>query len=1557
MVTVVFPELRERVERLGLEFFDVDLRWGVPENNADGEKANSWEYCRQWIERVEPLFVCILGQRYGWIPEVKDFKDDVDQARQAALPRSITDIEVRHAVLNDHRKHRSYFYLRATSVPSLPPDVTDEQRKLHDEFVDSPEQLSQLVVLKTEIRQCGRPVRNYECHWTGKGFDDLDAFGRLVLDDLWSGVLRDSRYVIRDVWRQALGTDPDTDPRYTDESHPIPQELWEKIVTLASPPRVLPLDAERQQMDAFAASRLRWFQGRTDELTKLTAFIRSTDESAPRLAVVAAAPGQGKSALLAKLSTLIPQPSTFLITHFIGATERSSSALALIRRLLDELDRSGIAWPEEETDDEPKRDVESLRKRLSKRLGTYKGECRIVLLLDALNQLSDGHDLLWLPQQYGTGVRVVVSCVNDPAAKDGSTEQCVLKALFARSSASLTITLGPLTPEDVHTIVVDYLKEYCKELDSSHVNALGALPQASNPLYLLVALGELRTLGGNDMNRMVPAMISSLPLEHPDTVSLFIWVLQRLEVFGADRVKYWCMYLALGRVGMASRELAELLGSKLGEAAASQALLIERGLRRYLQRRGGQLDFFHGQLRQAVTEKYGTRKDDEPEFPIASLHNEIANYFTGCAQGDDQEKAWETESVRGFSECVYHFTQAKDYDMARTLLSSFPFLLHKLRVGLLESVIEDFELFRSAAPADDVLKLEIHTAFFREKAHILRRGNAGWPAHKILLQLAIEHADDSPLTLDAEQWLADGHCDWTWLHRHRRQPHAQVSPCLGVLEGHSKWIEGALVLPDGRILSWSEDETLRIWDSGSGKCLVVLEGHASAWIEGALVLPDGRILSWAKDATLRIWDSQSGECLAVLKGHLEWVKGALVLPDGRILSWAKDATLRIWDSQSGQCLAVLKGHSKEVAGALVLPDDRLVSWAKDKTPRIWDNRSGECLAVLEGHSEIVTGALILPDDRILSWAGGYGSKDSVLRIWVSQSGKCLAVLEGHTGRVTGALVLPDGRVLSLSGDTTLRIWDTRSSECLAVLKGHSEAVAGALVLPEGRILSRALDKTLRIWNSQSGECLALMEGHSSWATGARVLADGRILSWAGGNESKEHSLRIWDNLSGKCLAVLEGHSEWVNGTLVLPDGRILSWAVDNALRIWDSRAMERLAVLEEDSEEVEGTLILPDGRILSWAVGYKAKDSHLRIWDNRSGECRAVLKGHSRDVAGALVLPDGRILSWARDSALRIWDSRSGECGAVLEGHSRDVVGALVLPDGRILSWSDDATLRIWDNVSGKCLAVLQGHSKTVWSALVLPDGRILSLALDNTLRIWDGQSGKHLVVLNGHADRIIGTLVMPDGRILSWAKDGRLHIWESRSGECRAVLKGHSRDVDGALVLPDGRILSWARDNTLRMWDGQSGKCLAVLEGHSGWVQGALVLPDSRILSWAKDKTLRVWHSHGRLIAFYSIDEGLRRFTEFRSVYRGKDNTQSRCLWDQVANASLLRLFGETFETGFQWHGDSKCTSRHLLPDGRMLLTQDNGQVCFLHLHHGNRPILIEELERMVLGNDSATS
>jgi WD40 repeat protein len=58
-------------------------------------------------------------------------------------------------------------------------------------------------------------------------------------------------------------------------------------------------------------------------------------------------------------------------------------------------------------------------------------------------------------------------------------------------------------------------------------------------------------------------------------------------------------------------------------------------------------------------------------------------------------------------------------------------------------------------------------------------------------------------------------------------------------------------------------------------------------------LEDGRILSWSIDGTLRLWDGNSVP-LATLEGHQDTINGALALPDGRILSWSEDRTLRLW---------------------------------------------------------------------------------------------------------------------------------------------------------------------------------------------------------------------------------------------------------------------------------------------------------------------------------------------------------------------------------------------------------------------------------------------------------------------------------------------------------------------------------------------------------------------------------------------------------------------------------------------------------------------------------------
>ena len=470
---------------------------------------------------------------------------------------------------------------------------------------------------------------------------------------------------------------------------------------------------------------------------------------------------------------------------------------------------------------------------------------------------------------------------------------------------------------------------------------------------------------------------------------------------------------------------------------------------------------------------------------------------------------------------------------------------------------------------------------------------------------------------------------------------------------------------------------------------------AKNWRKKAWLRPEtASLLSWSSDNTLRMWDLTTAQPLAVLEGHTDSVEGALLLPNDRVLSWSSDHTLRLWDLTIAQPLAVLEGHTDMVWGALLLSDGRVLSWSNDHTLRLWNLLTIQPAAARERHTDWVYDALLVPDGRVLSW-----SRDNTLRLWDPTTAQPLAVLEGHTDGVMGALPLPDGRILSWSWDHTLRLWDLTNPQPLAVLEGHTDSVLGALLLPDGRVLSWSLDNTLRLWDLTTAQPLAILEGHTSWVNGALLLLDGCALSW-----SNDRTLRLWDLTAVQPLAVLEGHTDSVDGALLLPDGRALSWSVDSTLRLWNLSTSQSSAVLEGHTEIVWDVLLLPDSRALS-----SSRDSTLRLWELTTGQSVAILEGHTDLVFGAFILPNGHALSWSMDSTLRLWNLTTSQSVAVLEGHTGSVWGALLLPNDRVLSWANDNTICIWNLHDSICQAVFTADAPITTCLVITEQNRVLA--------------------------------------------------------------------------------------------------------------------------------------------------------------------------------------------------------------------------------------------------------
>ena len=93
------------------------------------------------------------------------------------------------------------------------------------------------------------------------------------------------------------------------------------------------------------------------------------------------------------------------------------------------------------------------------------------------------------------------------------------------------------------------------------------------------------------------------------------------------------------------------------------------------------------------------------------------------------------------------------------------------------------------------------------------------------------------------------------------------------------------------------------------------------------------MLTGALDNTIRLWDVQSGRCLRTFFGHVEGI-WALAADSLRIVSGSEDRTVKVWDTRSGKCERNFAGHTGPVT-CVGLSDSRVVTGGEDCEVRIY----------------------------------------------------------------------------------------------------------------------------------------------------------------------------------------------------------------------------------------------------------------------------------------------------------------------------------------------------------------------------------------------------------------------------------------------------------------------------------------------------------------------------------------------------------------------------------------------------------------------------------------------
>lgn len=257
----------------------------------------------------------------------------------------------------------------------MPPEIAKRYSDLHTADPDAANSARKLIDLKARLTTAlpGR-VRRYAATWDAAmhNVSGLEAWGRQVLDDLWTDLEAATAAYLRDA------------PR-----------TWQ--------------EQDRWAFDEFVEGRVRDFVGRTAVTEKLIEVATAADETQRGICLTGEA-GAGKSSLFGHLYRSLQNPDVLVLSHAAGISVRSTQVDWMLRRWVGELAAS-LGQREPLPDHASADDVDQTFSRLLHQAAQQR---RVVVLIDALNQFEPttrGTHLTWLPKLWPANAKLIATAI------------------------------------------------------------------------------------------------------------------------------------------------------------------------------------------------------------------------------------------------------------------------------------------------------------------------------------------------------------------------------------------------------------------------------------------------------------------------------------------------------------------------------------------------------------------------------------------------------------------------------------------------------------------------------------------------------------------------------------------------------------------------------------------------------------------------------------------------------------------------------------------------------------------------------------------------------------------------------------------------------------------------------------------------------------------------------------------------------------------------------------------------------------------------------------------
>lgn len=585
LIKNVFPELSSWCEKYRLRLIDIDLRWGITENDAT-KNNRVVDLCMQGIDKCHPFFLCFLGQRRGWIPTQDELSSDTLDKWPDLKPLigelSITELEIFHSLFKQKEETNNNNCLFLFRDPSYIKDIICEETKEIYEPSD-PETKEKFNAFKAQLRKTHQEQSvEYSATWNSDA-NSPEQYKKEYSEEknmrIQKGRLTDFMINSTSMKQYLLNYFKE---RICSE---YPEHFNEKNQNLSQ---------EDELQNKFLARISDGYVESCDGKNIISEFFEDAEK---RILLIVSAEGAGKTSLAASI-VKARQSKEKVIYRFVAASNNLASVCDLFRSILIESAQNGVL----DYDTIPN-DDKYIKSFFLSTLKNAEFEENYTIIVDGIDNLSGYNGIDWLNSKLPLNIKFVFTLSESESNK-----------ISMLSDGNVVVkTLGTLNSETQKKLTEESLSKYLKRLDTVQLDELLNLEGAGNPLFLKVVLSELRVFGSFEL--LLDKIKSSFGVT---PVTAFEGMLGRLEEDSSHAlpnsisVPLFFGLIACSSSGLSFDELAEMIyvhtDKKYSLNVVKEELsVIFYQVKDFLLTKNGRISFQHRSFKQAAENLYGNQ--------------------------------------------------------------------------------------------------------------------------------------------------------------------------------------------------------------------------------------------------------------------------------------------------------------------------------------------------------------------------------------------------------------------------------------------------------------------------------------------------------------------------------------------------------------------------------------------------------------------------------------------------------------------------------------------------------------------------------------------------------------------------------------------------------------------------------------------------------------------------------------------------------------------------------------------------------------------------------------